>query len=107
MGRGSGLLADQLHWPTCKSLTPALRFWFAVDGGERTFEGVICNLRSIPKECYCGQAFAGKEGHLPDTGDAITNRDAGQLSAQSEGACPDAGDTIRNRDTRQVGAARE
>ena len=33
----SELLADQLHWPTCKSLTPALCFGFAVDGGGGAF----------------------------------------------------------------------
>ncbi len=30
-GAGSGLLADQLHWPSRKRITPALRFGFAVD----------------------------------------------------------------------------
>ena len=55
---GSGLLADELYWPTPKSLTPALRFGFAVDGGDGLVENEFIPFRSTPKKCYRGQANA-------------------------------------------------
>ena len=38
------------------------------------------------------------EGPTPDTGDTISNRDAGQAGAVPEGRLSDTGDTISNRD---------
>jgi hypothetical protein len=89
---GSGFLADQLHWPICKSLTPTLCFGFAVDGGGCELENPFVRIRSIPKKCHCG--LAGKEGPIPDTGDAIRDRDARQAGAFAEGPTPDAGDSL-------------
>ena len=107
--RESGLLADQLYRSTTKSLAPALRFGFAVDGGGCAGENVVMRLlfRSIPKKCHSGQAAAHNEGVVPETGNAGGDRDARQAAAASEGPLLDAGDAIRNRDARQTGAVRE
>jgi len=83
--RGSGLLADQLHRPTTKGLTPVLGFGFPVDGGGGTLEAVICNLRRISKEGYRGQTDAGVEGIPPDAGNAIRNCDARQAGCGEHG----------------------
>ena len=106
MDQGLWLLADQLYRPTPKSITPAFGFGVAVDGGGGSSENILPFLRSIPKKCHCGQAFAFIEGHIPDTGDTVRNGDACQASAP-ESAISDAGDAVRNRDTRQAGAVIE
>ena len=62
----SGFLADELHWPSPKSLTPGLGFGFAVDGGGCVIEK-ISQLRSIPKKCHCGQAVTETEGGFLET----------------------------------------
>ena len=43
------------------------------------------------------------ERDVPDTGDAVGNRDAGQAGAVIERLRPDAGDTIGDRDVGQAG----
>ena len=106
VGGRSGLLADELHWPTTPSLTPALRFGSAVDGW-RSFVEWIFSLRGIPKKCDTRQVGAVTEGELPDAGDAIRNRDIFQVGAVSEGYISDADDGIRNRDIFQAGAVSE
>ena len=93
------LLTNQLYRPTPKSLTPALRFGFAVDSGDCAVEKVSAtrisaakapDFRSIPKECHSGQAGASTEGPILDAGDAVTNRNARQAGAPNEGGNPDA-----------------
>ena len=103
----SGFLADELYWPVCKSITPALCFGFAVDGGGCDYENLSPRFRSIPKKCHCGQAGAVSEGLTPDAGDAVGDRDARQAGAVIEGAPPDASDAVTNRDARQAAAATE
>ncbi len=104
---GSGLLADELHWPTAPRLTPTLRFGFAVDGGGCVFENLSTRFRSISKKPHCGQTVAGFEGQTPDAGDAIMNCDAREVATYREGPNPDAGGAIRNRDASQAAAAKE
>ena len=104
-GRGSGFLADQLYRPPRKSLTPALRFGFAVDDRGRIFENFFPRFRCIPKKCHRCEAAAVKEGIVPNVGDAIANRDARQAGALTEGHRSDASNTIRNCDTCQFAAA--
>ena len=65
------------------------------------------NFGSISKEGYSGQAGACIEGHSPDAGDAIGNRDALQACASKEGIYPNAGNAVRYRGARQAGAATE
>ena len=115
--QGSGLLADQLYRPALPSITPALRFGFAVDCWGRAkasrssttvnYVFPFIKFRGIPKKCHSAQVFAPSEGSMPDAGDAITNCDAGQAGAFIEGPLSDAGDAIRDRDARQAGAAVE
>ena len=76
MDQGLWFLTNQLYRPTNKSVTPAFRFGFAVDGGRCAGENTFPNRRRIPKECYCGQAFAINEGRMLDAGDTLTDRDA-------------------------------
>ena len=101
---GLGLLTNQLYRPSCKSITPALCFGFAIDCGGGSGENIFPFLRSIPKKCHCGQAGAFAEGGSPDAGDTISNRDTRQAGAFAEGGSPDAGDTLRDRDARQASA---
>ena len=75
-GRGSGLLADQLNWPSRERIAPALRFGFAVDRGGSLFESFFCHLRLISKEGYRGQVAATSEGFGLDVGNVIGDRDA-------------------------------
>ena len=96
--RGLWLLTNQLHRPTCKSVTPALCFGFAVDGWSGTFENLFPRFRSIPKKCHSGQMGAAIEGLMPDAGDAVRNGNALQTGTFPEGHLPDAGDAIRYRD---------
>ena len=102
--RFSWLLTNQLYWPITPSVTPALRFGFAVDGWGSLFENFFPFLRSIPKKCYLCQILAVREGPITDAGDTVTNRDDRQTTAGLEDILPDAGDAIRNRDARQAGA---
>ena len=106
MNHGLWLLTNQLYRPTTKSIAPALCFGFAVDGWNRVFENLLTHFRRISKKCYTRQTGAVLEGRLPDTGDAITNRDVCQAGA-IEGGIPYTGDTIRNCDARQAGAVGE
>ena len=87
-GRRSGLLADQLNWPSRERITPALRFGFAVDGGGCVTEKSN-HLRSIPKKCHCGQAGAVIEDEVSDVGYAIRNPDATQAGAVLAVLLPD------------------
>ena len=107
MGRWLWLLTNQLYRPSCKSVTPALCFGFAVNGGGCLTKNLITRFRGIPKKCHTRQTAASIEGLIVDAGDAVTNRDARQAGASIEGALPDTGNTIRNRDARQVGAPLE
>ena len=91
------LLTNQLYRPSCKSITPALGFGFAVDGGGGSGENILPFFRSIPKKCYCSQAGALREGTILDTSDACADRDARQAGAEIEGANCNAGDTVRDR----------
>ena len=102
-----GFLADKLYRSTPKSLTPTLRFGFAVDGGGCVFENLFTRFRSIPKKCHCGQAVAEPKSAQPNAGNSIRDRNARQASAVSEGPTPDAGNAIRGRDSRQACAAIE
>ena len=103
----SWLLTNQLYWPTTKSITPTLRFGFAIDCGVGFFENFFPFLRSIPKKCYSGQAGAVFECVIPDAGDAIWNRDTPQANAAMESITLYDGDTIWNRDARQAVASHE
>ncbi len=100
-----GFLADQLHWPTPKPLTPALRFGFAVDCWCGIPENLFTLFRSIPKKYHCGQAGAATEGPSPDAGNTVRDRETGQACAITEGDPPDAGDAVGYRDARQASAA--
>ena len=44
------------------------------------------------------------EGTIPDTGNAVRDRNARQVVAVTEGPRPDAGDAVRDRDALQAGA---
>ena len=107
MDHGLWLLANQLYRPTCKSITPAFSFGFAVDGGSNIVESVFTYLWSIPKKGHSGQTGAAIEGVCPDAGNTIRNSDTGQAAAVSEGPIPEVGNAIRYHDARQVAAERE
>ena len=65
--------------------------------------------RDLPRGDFdgAGPAGAAAEGGIPDTADAVRNRDAREVGAALEGMCPNAGDTIRERDSCQAGAVVE
>ena len=100
MNQGLGLLANQLYRSLPKSVTPALRFGFAVDGRGGVEKSIVPSSRSIPMKCHCVQLPAALEGPIPDAGDAVTNRDVRQAGAASESALPNAGYAVRYRDVR-------
>ena len=116
---------------TAKCRTPARGPWQVIDSrlvvtGEhrRPAQGrgvaleIDCRHRGAPAERTvpntgdavgdrdAGQA-AGTERPLPDAGDAVGDRDAGQAGAELERIVPDAGDTVGDRDAGQVGAVRK
>ena len=96
----SGLLADELHWPSRERITPTLCFWFAIDCGGRIVKYPLTHSWSIPKKCHRDEATTFSEGLTPDTSDTIRDRDARHATAVTEGAIPDVGNTIRNCDAR-------
>ncbi len=58
-GAESGLLADQLHWPSRERITPALCFVFSINCGSCIFENtLIRNRRSVPEKRHTSQAGA-------------------------------------------------